>query len=87
MTTIRLSCVSFVQSENVNDVLRFGFPIMSESEKQALKHLPVFVAFRPNPVGSTSETSDTHPKKQLLTSVAALPNPAGKESDVNVAQK
>ena len=86
MNTIRLSWVSCLQSERLNDALKFGFPVTSVSAEHALKQFTVFVAFWPKPVGRPSETSDTHPKKQLLIFVAFWPKPAGSERDVNVAQ-
>ena len=86
MNTIRLLWVSCLQSERLNDTLKFGFPVTSVSAKHALKHAEVFVAFWPKPVGRPSETSDIHPKKQLLIFVAFWPKPAGSERDVNVTQ-
>ena len=86
MNTMRLSWVSCLQSERLNDTLKFGFPVTSVSAEHALKQPLIFVAFWPKPVGRPSETSDTHPKKQLPIFVAFWPKPAGSERDVNVKQ-
>ena len=86
MNTMRLSWVSCLQSERLNDTLKFGFPVTSVSAMHALKHIEVFVAFWPKPVGRPSETSDTHAEKQLPIFVAFWPKPAGSERDVNVKQ-
>ena len=86
ISTIRLSCVSFMLAEMSNVVLKFGFPVILTSEPQPSKQFPVFVAFWPKPVGRPSETSDTHPLKHPLISVAFWPKPAGSERDVNVTQ-
>ena len=61
ITTMSESWVRFLQSERLNDTLKFGLPVMSVSAAQPLKHLDVFVAFCPNPAGRTSETSDKQP--------------------------
>ena len=77
MNTISESCVRFLQSDKLNDVLKFGFPVTSVIAKHALKHDEAFVAFWPKPVGRPSETSDTHAIKQLAIVVALWPKPAG----------
>ena len=84
MNTISESCVSFLLPDKLNDVLKFGLPITSVNEEQASKQYPVSVAFWANPVGSASETSDTHSAKHHETLVAFCPNPAGKDRDVSV---
>ena len=86
MNTIRLSWVSCLQLERLNDTLKFGFPVTSVSAKHAPKQSTVFVVFWPKPVGRPSETSDAQQKKQKLIFVAFWPKPAGSERDVREAQ-
>ena len=84
MNTMSESCVSFLHSDKLNDVLKFGLPVTSVNETQATKQFTVFVAFWANPVGRASETSDTHCAKHYVTFVAFCPNPAGRDRDVSV---
>ena len=83
MNTMSESWVSLVQDVKSNDVLKFGLPVTSVNEKQAIKQFVVFVAFCPNPAGRTSETSDTHTAKHEETFVAFWPNPDGRDRDVS----
>ena len=83
MNTMSESCVSLLLSERLNDTLKFGLPVTSVNERQALKQFTVFVAFCPNPTGRTSETSDAHTAKHEETFVAFWPNPDGRDRDVS----
>ena len=87
MTTIRLSCVSCVLSERLNDTLKFGFPVMVSSAVHFVKQLERFIAFCPKPVGSVSEVREVHSLKQLWAYCAACPKPVGSVSEVREVQE